>query len=105
MAIEDLLETLKVLKISLIKNPVKRDFIMTQNGLTEEDLAAVMKEDRPTLHQTIGIAHYNLAVEHEFIKEYMTALLNYQKSKFFACLRFKNTKNQTDFISQIDKCI
>lgn len=50
MAIEDLLETLKVLKISLVKQRIKRELMMRENGLSEEDLAAAMKEDRPTLH-------------------------------------------------------
>jgi hypothetical protein len=66
-AIQDLLKTLKAIKIRLTRDENKKGILMSQESIDDHDLEKVVDEDRPTLHQTLSIAYYNLAVEYEYV--------------------------------------
>lgn len=58
--------TLKMIRLKVMKKTQRRKILMDMEGLTEDDIACVDHEDRPTLHQTLGIAYYNLSIEYEY---------------------------------------
>ena len=75
---------------------------MDLEGIEPKDLEIVEKSDKPTIHQTLSIAYFNLAVEYEFTKQYDAAISSLNKSKFFnGLLPMPNP----DFDEQIDKTL
>lgn len=89
-ATNDLMTTLKIIRLKNMKNKEKRRLLMEVENVTEEQIEAVDQEDRPQLHQTLGIAYYNLSIEYEYVQEYECALENLNKSRFFSSLRFQS---------------
>lgn len=83
-AIYDLTDTLRLIKIQLIPNPHKKMKVLAQYNISAKLLDSVSemtsKQSRSSLEQTLGVAYYNLAVEHEYCKEYEEAMEAFRRS-------------------------
>ena len=83
-AIYDLQDTLRLIKISLIENPQKKMKVMAHHNISAKLIDSVSEmtsvQQRKQLNQTLGVAYYNLGVEHEYCQEYEEAMEAYSRS-------------------------